>query len=355
MEFITVPSIITQDIFPAIHSINVPGQMINNSYDTFPFPYKYNDMPNTLTQGIDPQYQSIPQRYEYRYTNPNNIDVIIRGTYDDVMSVIDVLKVYPPKKTDCDGRNKRFDIFSNIPSRSSTVPDFALQYSGKYLLIRIADKIYSGTGSLIMVVQKGKPLTDAGFVLFKDVKSNQYQDLGGKIDKPSKPIENIDKTILFENAAKETIEESMKLFVLNTVSDVWTDIEAEDTNTFYRIYLYVFEMDDPSNLATYYDQNKMNILATYPANYDESYRETDKLDLFDYQSFIKKLQNYGMGVTNISVGTFQTVAGRQVSVRGRTMKGIAQFYRDGAFTRIKPSVATIRPAVATTDSNVITI
>ena len=59
----------------------------------------------------------------------------------------------------------------------------------------------------------------------------------------------------------------------------------------------------------------------------------DKLDLFDYQMFIKNLSKYHASTQNVSNGVFQTINGSNVNVSGRTMKVIAKMIDEKIFDK----------------------
>lgn len=325
---ITVPQIITQDLFPNIYALDVPEPIFDDMYDLYPNIYQFG-LPNVITRGIDPAYITGPQKYEYKYTNANGVTVVLRGTYNDVMSSIDVLNTYPPIKKECtnDDKKRYYDLYgpgsyyntsTNVPNVAN-VPIVGAVNNGKYIQIKMDGKTFSGSGSLILVVETGKPLSEAKIVLFRDSSNNMYQDLGGRIDKPNKAI---DKDTLFNNAKKETEEESMKLFSLDYASPIFVDIESGKDNTIYRVYLYIFNFTNINQLSTLYDENKDQILITYSGNFDESYKETNKLELFDYKTFMTKLASYNPTTYSTSSGVFQTLSGNPVNVRGRTLKVI---------------------------------
>jgi hypothetical protein len=337
MSFVTsssllAPQIITQDLFPNIYALDIPDAIFDDTYDIVPNMYQYG-LPSIITQGRDPAYVTGPQKYEYKYTNSNGIDIVLRGTYTDVVSTIDVLNTYPPIKKDFTQTGKReyLELYGpgSQPKNIPTVPIVGAINNGKYIYLKMDGKTFSGSGSLIMVVETGKPVTDAKIILFRD-KHNSYQDLGGKIDKPL-PNVVIDKDFLFKNAKKESEEESMKLFSLTNPSLSFVDIESTADNTFYRVYLYLFTINNINQLETMYESNKLRILTDFPHNFDESYKETNKLALFDYNTFISKIAIYNPNLYNTTSGIFQTVSNEQVKVRGRTMRVIAKLQTENKF------------------------
>jgi hypothetical protein len=354
MDFTTLPRIITQDLYPNIYKVTeipISTVIMDERLDTYPYPYTHNPLPSGLTYSIDPKYVTPPQKYEYRYVNKNGIDIIMRGSYDDVMSTVDVLNTYPPLKRDGkDSARILRNIVTGKPFDTSVtlqpkVPDVGIQDKGDHMLVKMDNKTYSGSGTLIMVVQTGKPLTESKFVLFRASDTKLYQELGGRIDKPVGGVGNVDREILFNNAKKESEEESMVLFKLSNKSPIFVDIESQDNNTYYRVFLYVFSTDNLSQLPLMYEANKAQILTNYSTNFNEAYRESDKLDLFDYQTFINKLKTYSASGQNVSSGIFMAVNGANINVRGRTIKVISKFLNDGVFADVinkqTPITATI--------------
>lgn len=345
MSFVTSDQIITSNLFPLIYALDTPTityePIIYDAYDSYNLP---------LTASIDPAYVTGDQKYEYRYTNSNGVDVVLRGTYNDVMSTVDVLNTYPPKKTDCADKKEYFDLYGAKSKPSvSTVPEIGSINKGKYINIVQDGKTFSGAGALIMVVEDSKPLIEAKFALFRSTFNGEYQDLGGNIDKLS-PGTNPDKNTLFNTAKKETEEESMKLFNLSNQSPHFIDVESTTDGTWYRVFLYVFKIDNINKLSTLYVHNKSLILSDYALAFSDAYKETDKLDLFDYRKFIDSLKNHS---------DFQTTTGMFVKVRGRTRKLIDLFEQQGIFTKIINnnllSTPTIKLDTAGTSFNTISL
>lgn len=335
-SLITAPQIITQDLFPNIYTLDVPDILYNDAYDIIPDIYSQG-LPSTMTASIDPRYVTGPQKYEYKYKNNQGVEVILRGTYDDVMSAIDVLNMYPPDKRECTESGKRtyVPIYGSDPNakKNTSVPKVGQIKKGDFLQLRMNNKTYSGSGAVIMVVEKNFPIDSAKIILFKDSKNNQYQETGGKID-ISLANKQITQDTLFENARKETNEESLHLFDLDKESPYFIDIESTTDNTFYRVYLYVFEMKNIKHLETLYDNNREQIFEYKNSIRNlEDYMETDKLYLFDFKTFMQTLDRYNPLIYNTSYGTFNTANG-PVTVRGRTMKAIAKMKADGLFNKI---------------------
>ncbi len=297
-----------------------------------------------LEEFMDPKYSSTPPKlYEHRYSNDQGVDIVIRGSHNDVISTVNILNMYPPQKI---VGTPEFDLLSgNLLGSTSlttttTISPIGIQRKGKHLLVKIDEKVYSGSGSLIIVIQKNKPITieNAKIILFRDVKTSQYQDLGGKIDNPSlnKLSPSINKDILFENSKKETHEESMCLFEIKSKTGNFLDIESQVDNVYYRIHLYVIRVDNINQLPALFEQNKLKIMEEYSGVYkhNESYRETDDLKLFDLLTFINKLNSYGIDNTNISNGVFYSINGTNHSVGGRVMKAISKLDSNNVFSKV---------------------
>ena len=145
---IAAPQIISQDLFPYMYAENIPDMIFNEPSQVYPGVYSYYGLPKTLTASIDPKYVTGPQKYEYRYTNQNGIDVVVRGTYNGVMSTIDVLNTYPPKHRECDKTGDRdyvelYGPGSRPTAPSSDVPIVGIKDKGNHILVQINGKTYS--------------------------------------------------------------------------------------------------------------------------------------------------------------------------------------------------------------------
>jgi len=331
---VSAPQIITQYLFPNIYSLEVPEMSYANTYDVVPGVYSYSGLPATMTASIDPRYVTGPQKYEYKYKNQQGVEVVLRGTYNDVMSAIDVLNTYPPTKRACTDTGKKYvPLYGpdpNAQKQTPTVPTVGQIKQGNYVHIQIDNKTYSGSGAVIMVVEKSAPSISAKFVLFKGSKDNQYQETGGKIDIS---IANNTQDTIFKNAKKETQEESANLFDLDKESPHFVDIESTTDNTYYRVYLYIFQMTNSANLKNLYNENHQFAM-TYQSQYPKDFMETDDIDLFDYSAFMRTLKQYNPLTFDTKSGQFQTALSfTPVSVRGRTMKAIATMNNAGLFTK----------------------
>lgn len=314
---ITIPAIITEDLFPAIYAADVPDIYYDGS---FGYPeYTYVGVPSFLKPYVDPGYVTGPQKYEYRYQNQNGIDVVIRGPYEHIMPVVDVLNTYPPsvQSTSEPSNNKKklFDIFdlSQNSAKPANVPAIGVINDDNHIKVIINNKKYSGSGTLFIVFDNKSPLSieNAKIVLFNNPKKGRYEELGGKIDRLDKgkvPDENI----LFNNAKKESLEESMLLFNIANKTDNFIDIESN--GEYYRVYVYLFRLDNLRVIERYYAENKQYVYNSPIKN--DSYRETNDLKLFSYGDLIATIE---------SSNTFRIFGdGSYVKINPRTLNVLKQ-------------------------------
>lgn len=320
--------IITQDLFPNIYALNT-GDVIGDDIDSYPDVYTNYGLPSVLTPSIDPKYVTGPQKYEYRYTNTNGIDAIIRGTYLNVMSIVDVLNTYPPKKRECSDRKdekKYVPLYGQSGAIPKNVPTIGIKKSGKHIELIIGSTTYSGSGSLILIFPTNQTHLDyAKIVLFRGTgeTAGLYQETGGKID--SAKNKNVDQNTLFENAKKETEEESKKLFTLSKESSQIIDIVNSVSSTTYRVYVYAISLSDSDikDLSTKYNKNGLEIDSNVDL-YGDSYKETDNVALFSYKDFAETIKkNYNQGL-DLKSGDFITDNRDKVKVAGRTINIVSQ-------------------------------
>lgn len=368
-----LPKLITPDQYPNCFLAPVckTNELFDDDDSLIPSHIKflrhYDPKDTGLAEYIDPSNPSTPPKlYEHRYSNDQGVDIIIRGSYNDVTSAVNILNTYPPQKIK---GFPEFDLLSGNLLDGSSDPGsgsgsgqgIGIQNKGKHLLVKINGKVYSGSGSLILVIQKNQPITleNVKIVLFRDVKTSQYLDLGGRIDNPalnkSSLMPTIDNKILFNNSKKETLEESMCLFNIdnsNSETENYLDIESQVNNVYYRIHLYIIQVDDVNLLSVLYNENKLKIMEKYSSVYkhNESYRETDDLKLFNFSTFINKLRSYGVETANISNGVFNSTNGSSHNVGGRAMEIISKLDSEGIFSKaINPK--HVKLAVMGSDKN----
>jgi hypothetical protein len=359
LNTIEVSPIIVQDQFPNLFLLDSqedlydPLSVINTNYGLPPLRSYVDPAANTL-------FVSGPQKYESRYKNDNGIDIVIRGTYNDVMSTLDVLNKYQPLKKECDESGttvkKRFPLYgpgsSNNPSGATppNVPTVGIDRIGKYAIIEVDGKKYSGSGSVIFVLNQGETIDELKVVLFKNTGNSMYQETGGKIDYPTN-TNDLGK-LLFNSAKRETDEESLKLLSLSTESQHFVDIKSGNDDTFYRVYVYLLSTD-VNKLSDMYEENKSTINSS--SGYNESYRETDALGLFNYTTFEKVISNLrGYGI-NAPFKNISTVDNKQVMVSGRTIKAIASIINQKIISNIGQIQSTRTTKEVGSGINVITV
>jgi len=301
-----VPKVISHDLFPNIYNLNrMPDVTFEDSLDLYPnLMYNGYGFPNQLTPSVDPFAITGPQKYEYRYTNTNGIDVVLRGTYNDVMSCVSVLNTNPPMKRDCaNSKESEFvDLYGN--------PVDTIGSDKNHIIARIGDKTFSGSGILILLSNNSN--TSLNFVLFRDVNRRHYTDLGGMIDKPKNDIK-INEDYLFQNASKEADEESMHLFNIKTKSPHFVDIKSDKDNTYYRAFVYNIIMNDGdvNDIRKLYLANHKMVI-NGPFTQPSENRETDDVAMFDFNRSISSIKNGSK--------TFQNNDGRMEYIADRTVK-----------------------------------
>ncbi len=315
----SLPAYVTQKNTPRLYEaiFNDPlTQYINND----PFVYDLSIQPNNLTYYRDPAKIEPSSIYGQIYQNNNGIKVLIQGEYDSVMSTLDVLKTYPPNKIT---QGVYFNILDGLPINSSSndrknVPKVAYTTAvNDQIIILENGKKYSGSGVLIIAVDESKPInkSNAKIILVNGNTTNMYEDFGGKIDK-SVPV-NIDT--LFNNAIKETQEESMMLFQIVSRSNTTIEIESQESGTYYKLHVYLIRVKDINKLPQLYESNKLQV---YNSNKDKAYKETNALRLFNYDDFVAKIQELGSSANIISKSSFRTTDNDFVNVRSRVIKSL---------------------------------
>jgi hypothetical protein len=330
----TLPAVIEYDLFPEV----VYGDMVPDIYADFGYPYT--GVPSFLKPYVDPAgYISGPQKYEYRYQNQNGIDVVVRGTYDHIMSIIDVLNTYPPRIRDTGrdtGRDKDetqyldiLDLKSKGPSRPKSVPSVGIITKGDFIHAKVGGITFSGSGTLLIVLGGDKNISNAKIILFRSKKDpKEYAELGGRLDK-LKSGENADENILFNNAKRESLEESMRLFNISKQSDSYVDIES--MGTYYRVYIYAFVSEDHTSLQKYYNYNKNVVYREHSPSFSDVNRETDDLQLFDYNAFIGTNSVYK-----------KTDGGGNLKVKDRTINVLAAISKSDMANIINSNLSVAR-------------
>jgi hypothetical protein len=340
-------AIITNDLFPFVYNMESPGP-IDPIIQVYPDVYKYYGLPHGVQPWVDPAHISGPQKYEYRYTNQSGIDVVLRGAYESVMGVVDVLNTYPPKclgnYNDKANESAMIDIFGRDPDDPddpgdrypSTVPKVGVKINANNSINIIMNngKTYSGSGSIILVIQKNdirSIATRTKIVLFKNQKKQKYEEPGGMIDKSFE--KTADENTLFENAKKETREETRDLIIITKPSKQYIEIESIG-NTWYRVYVYMMVVDDIDDIGDKYNFNRQKIDENFTTSrYSHDFKETSNLEFFDFKTFVTRLNNnYGTVPSFNTDGKFTPIeGGLPLTVSGRAMRIIGKGNVDNIF------------------------
>lgn len=368
---ILLPPFINKYTAPALFLINNTQDPINDIYFDPNAAIDINEtnginvLASNLGTYTDPMVNPALKNpvYSQEYTNANGIKVNVQGSYNDVRSVVAVLNAYPPKKIDTQDTGMLVDLAdtpispnspaSNIPKMSKYITG-----DGKDMIIGFDNKHYSGSGILVLVLNDNVPaisniLDNAKFMLFKSTATNNYEDLGGKIDSSfeQEPDAN---NILIKNAIKETKEESLLLFNINNRSLKYVDIthlgnSNKRTNMTYRGYLYVIKYN-VKKLHDYTKHNYQYINTSPNPMFTDEYKETSTADFFDYYELVNGLkQNKRYG---------QTITGNFVTISDRTISLIKEFNKMNIFDSIVKEdilTPTTKLAANSDDSYVLTV
>lgn len=317
-----LPAYVTKNNTPMLYKaiFNDPvTSFINND----PFVYDLSVLPNDFTRYRDPGKIEPNKIYGQIYENNNGVKVLIQGEYDSVMSTLAVLKAYPPARIP-QGVEYEYDLLddsgiTNTIRYDSSVPKVAYTVAKDNIIILADKKKYSGSGVLIIAIDDVDPISKskAKIILVNSNESDMYEEFGGKIDKTVE----VNSETLFNNARKETQEESMMLFDVTTKSMYSVDIESQVTGTYYKIFVYLIKIKNLSTLPQLYEANKVQV---YNVNKDKAFKETNSLRLFNYSDFINKMNDLGSSANIISKSSFKNTYNDFVNVRSRTIKTMYQ-------------------------------
>jgi hypothetical protein len=282
---------------------------------------------NTQFHEIPPRYPSrMPMNKDFttKYTNDSGINVSITGTPNDVARVIEILHNTPP--------NKYPFIPPNPPQlpHDENIKEVSVTPKG-HINVSINDNVYSGSGILILVNNRND--TQAFFspkaILFHSKNNNTYEELGGRIDKPS----FIDADILFDTAKREAKEESIELFNIMLPSTIFVDIESQKDRSLYRVYVYMITVNKLDDLKIFFNKNmkslydrKPNDKGEYLIKYD-SYRETSNVTFFDLRKSLEKINTH-FSSSQVPKGIIQNIEGDQLWVRGRTLNILSELSKN---------------------------
>lgn len=227
--------------------------------------------------------------------NSNGIAVEITGTPDNVKKAIGLLNI---------ANNMPQIQQSNIVQTSQPIMGTATNsiVSGnqwalvpnpanlsKFLLkTPNTTKPFSGSG--VLIVEKNG--TDPRVLLVKTARRGTFEDLGGELD-----VGTANQNSLKDNAAKEALEESQNLFVLNTIDLEkqvggklpYVDIDDQQNNALYRCYIVVVDGTSGYDIPQFFNQNRLMTMNRMGYQRDD-WRESIEMRRFSLQQ-IKNILN----------------------------------------------------------------
>jgi len=145
-------------------------------------------------------------------------------------------------------------------------------------------KEYSGSGTTIFLKKDDKYY----LVLIKELKTDLWEAFGGKIDED----EDRNKLGEFENAIKETKEESCGVFYLDLSDEnkiISTDVKTP-TEQYYKNYIIVIKYNNLEQIKENFIENM--ILLVLEDSEDNSFYETSDINFVDYKNLQKMIKNY---------------------------------------------------------------
>jgi hypothetical protein len=246
---------------------------------------------------------------QYHYKK-NNIDVYITGSYDNVYSLVFTLdNTTPIKQNNVTRYFGDSDEYSVSADNNLLTPDDNnnIKYrrrDGNHIYLTMDNKEYSGSGILLCIRNK-----DEGpyyYILFKSSLTNNYDDLGGKINRRF-----TQNKALFENAKNVAKTNTNNMFSFNSIATKYIDIKSNIGNTYYRVYIYklVDENNDINSLIHRYNERLTND------------SKIDGLSLFECKRFDGRIQDE-YNYENISSGIFPNYDNKPTKVNGRCIKVI---------------------------------
>ena len=284
----------------------------------------------------------------------NGVEVTIRGDEPSVRSIINVLQTYKPKgptySTDeeiryydlsppCKGDAKHTTGSSSVSkSNVPAVGILPLPGNADHSIVIMGGTKFSGSGFVVVLTDpKYKDPSDKFIPLFRDRLTGIYNAPGGRIDKTDP--DKADLNILYNNAIKETHEESAGVLAIVKDSDpddfkrYHTDIDAIG-DTKYRTYAFSQNIDMSSNplesMKAKYDSSLLNIRTAPGYSNLAAYTETDDIKFFrvsDFVDTIKKIKASTNLFQNIPSYNFKDAYGSIAAVGGRTIKGVEKMIK----------------------------
>jgi hypothetical protein len=295
-------------------------------------------LPLSLTQSIDPRYPTEPQQYVQTYEE-NGIRVEIKGSANDVNQIMRVIRANPPQKLQQSNAHEWIDLTVPIDNEPLVTINRPLITIDKFmrnsnnLIVTMNNRKYSGSGIMLIVCDElDHDLKKPMICLLRSNQFNEWEDMGGKIDKAVKVCPDM----LIKNAQKETFEESMKLFNVTSESKYFTDLRSGDSDQHYRTYCYLIKLSNPNELVKYFEQNMKHIYEIFTTNGDlgRSYREMNSLALFDLNQMVSDLDKLGAIADSVQGSMFMTTDNKMVRVRGRAIRAIKQLKRESIFDQL---------------------
>ena len=245
------------------------------------------------------------------YKNPNGVEVeITSDNIESVHAVLNVLIKHPPTLKTNSGTH--LNIQPVTSSAPSTIQPVKLSTRMGNITLDIDNKIYSGSGAVIIVIDSNN---EPYVVLFKHKKSELYQELGGKLEKKiiekyiSKPYEG-----LYHNARGRVNYESLRVFELVNPSIDEVEIKSPNNHTLYKVYLYIIRVKNIQEIKTALYTNRPT-LQSDPNNFS-LYDDFSDIDFFKL-SYIQHLLIKN-NINTMPYINMQTVDNINVKCKSRT-------------------------------------
>lgn len=284
----------------------------------------YSSIPSTLPLKKFIKTSVEDKIYKYDYANRNGVNVSITGSFEDVVLTKAILEQTNPQKVNVEEAKQMMDRHTikiladpNVSNKFKQ-KQIGVQYNKDHAILESDSILYSGSGSLLIFnFPEGTYLA-----LFRSSETKQYDDLGGKIDSKINFKQDLND-ILFENAKKETLEESAKLFLLENRTKNYVDINSDKSNSIYRSYIYHLKPEQElttRNMKIAFQKKLQDVYADLSSKPD--YKETDDIEFFDLYHFEEELKDFN---PNVSHAVLPTITGRLVRVRGRVLRVLHRF------------------------------
>lgn len=267
----------------------------------------------------------------------NNVEVSIKGDEPSVTAVLNTLKTYPPTGPVClpnkaeehkyigfdDPCDIKLEVGEGAPEIGSiTFGDF----DRKDIIVLMPNGTkFSGSGTIVFIKTKNGKIYLPVFSYINPSSREipKYESLGGMISNKINKTSNI----LYENAIKESLEESAGLFHIskdnnkNDQNRDYVDIDSNISNTKYRSYPYFINVNTLDDIKVPYDSNVIKIAKMNNVKNYDYYRETNDIQFIDFDIIMNNRENLKNGYNvNFSVtnnGNFPVT----ISTRTRRVLG----------------------------------